>query len=81
MDEVLERALVRKPEPIEWDEEAAKLADAAASRDKRGRGRGLRPDRALSGVACEECEAAPQGAVLACLPCGGFARYWTRTGG
>src|SRR5512132_223331 len=31
MDEVLERALVRKPEPIEWDEASAKLAaDAAA---------------------------------------------------
>src|SRR4030095_12433698 len=26
MDEVLERALVRKPEPIEWDEESAKLS-------------------------------------------------------
>ena len=31
MDEVLARALVRKPEPIEWDEEAAKLAAAAAA--------------------------------------------------
>jgi len=31
MDEVLERALVRKPEPITWDEEAAKLAEAAAA--------------------------------------------------
>jgi ATP-dependent Lon protease len=31
MDEVLERALVRKPEPIEWDEASAKLAaDAPA---------------------------------------------------
>ncbi len=29
MDEVLERALVRMPEPITWDEEAAKLADQA----------------------------------------------------
>jgi ATP-dependent Lon protease len=33
MDEVLERALTRKPEPIEWDEAAAKspepVADAA----------------------------------------------------
>jgi len=31
MDEVLSRALVRMPEPIAWDEEAAKLAEAAAS--------------------------------------------------
>ena len=31
MDEVLERALTRKPEPIEWAEEAAKLAEAAAA--------------------------------------------------
>jgi ATP-dependent Lon protease len=30
MDEVLTRALVRKPEPIEWDEEKAKRAAAAA---------------------------------------------------
>jgi len=29
MDEVLTRALTRKPEPIAWDEEAAKLAEAA----------------------------------------------------
>jgi ATP-dependent Lon protease len=31
MDEVLARALVRKPEPIAWDEEAAKLAAEAAA--------------------------------------------------
>ncbi|HZT27607.1 MAG TPA: endopeptidase La, partial [Pseudolabrys sp.] len=31
MDEVLERALTRKPEPIEWDEASAKLAEAAAA--------------------------------------------------
>jgi len=31
MDEVLARALVRKPEPIEWDEEAAKLAEPAVA--------------------------------------------------
>ncbi|MGP0091693.1 MAG: endopeptidase La [Xanthobacteraceae bacterium] len=31
MDEVLVRALVRKPEPIVWDEEQAKLAAAAAA--------------------------------------------------
>jgi ATP-dependent Lon protease len=32
MDEVLERALTRKPEAIEWDEaSAAKLAEAAAA--------------------------------------------------
>ncbi len=30
MDEVLARALTRTPEPIVWDEEAAKLAEAAA---------------------------------------------------
>jgi len=30
MDEVLARALTRKPEPIAWDEEAAKLAERAA---------------------------------------------------
>ncbi|MGH7969103.1 MAG: S16 family serine protease, partial [Limisphaerales bacterium] len=33
MDEVLERALLRKPEPIEWDEEAAKLAERARARE------------------------------------------------
>ena len=42
------RALARKPEPIEWDEEAAKLAEAAAAGRARGRGRRLRPDRALT---------------------------------
>jgi ATP-dependent Lon protease len=31
MDEVLERALTRKPEPIAWDEEAAKLAATATA--------------------------------------------------
>jgi len=31
MDEVLARALVRKPEPIAWDEEAAKLAAGTAA--------------------------------------------------
>jgi ATP-dependent Lon protease len=31
MDEVLTRALVRKPEPIEWDEEAAKHAEPAVA--------------------------------------------------
>jgi ATP-dependent Lon protease len=31
MDEVLERALVRKPEPIEWEEASAKLAAETAS--------------------------------------------------
>ena len=31
MDEVLARALVRKPEPITWDEERAKLAAAATT--------------------------------------------------
>src|ERR1700688_5036236 len=31
MDEVLAHALVRKPEPITWDEESAKLAAAAAA--------------------------------------------------
>ena len=33
MDEVLARALVRKPEPIEWDEAAAKLTAPAAAAD------------------------------------------------
>jgi ATP-dependent Lon protease len=31
MDEVIARALVRKPEPIEWDEASAKMAAAAAA--------------------------------------------------
>jgi ATP-dependent Lon protease len=31
MDEVIARALVRKPEPIEWDEASAKMAAAAAT--------------------------------------------------
>jgi ATP-dependent Lon protease len=30
MDEVLERALTRKPEPIEWDEASAKPVDVPA---------------------------------------------------
>ena len=34
MDEVLAHALVRKPEPIVWDEEAAKLAEAATAAEK-----------------------------------------------
>ena len=34
MDEVLERALTRKPEAITWDEEAAKLAEAAAAKEQ-----------------------------------------------
>ncbi len=34
MDEVLARALVRAPEPITWDEEQAKLAEAAAAKEK-----------------------------------------------
>ena len=38
MDEVLARALVRKPEPITWDEEAAKLAAAEAKPDEDGSG-------------------------------------------
>jgi len=31
MDEVLARALVRKPEPIEWDEEKAKPTETSVS--------------------------------------------------
>ena len=39
MDEVLARALVRKPEPIEWDEASAKLAAASeAVGDEEGSG-------------------------------------------
>jgi ATP-dependent Lon protease len=34
MDEVLKHALTRKLEPITWDEEAAKLAEAAAAAEK-----------------------------------------------
>ena len=34
MDEVLARALTRMPEPITWDEEQAKLAEAAAAKEK-----------------------------------------------
>jgi ATP-dependent Lon protease len=34
MDEVLARALTRMPEPITWDEEAAKLAAAEAKPDE-----------------------------------------------
>ena len=44
MDEVLTHALVRKPEPIQWDE-AAKPVDDLGRR--RGRGGWLRADRAL----------------------------------
>ena len=47
MDEVLARALVRKPEPIEWDEAAKPVATSA---DARGRGGCLGPHRALSGT-------------------------------
>ncbi len=38
MDEVLAHALVRKPEPIVWDEENAKLATPAADGDEEGSG-------------------------------------------
>jgi ATP-dependent Lon protease len=31
MDEVLARALVRKPEPIEWDEDKAKATEPAVA--------------------------------------------------
>jgi ATP-dependent Lon protease len=34
MDEVLARALTRKPEPIQWDEESAKAAAAKAAAEK-----------------------------------------------
>ena len=40
MDEVLTRALTRKPEPIAWDEEAAKLAEAAAAKAEPGEDEG-----------------------------------------
>jgi ATP-dependent Lon protease len=33
MDEVLAKALVRKPEPIEWDEATAKPVDVPAVED------------------------------------------------
>jgi ATP-dependent Lon protease len=36
MDEVIARALVRKPEPIEWDEASAKMAAAAATSGETG---------------------------------------------
>jgi ATP-dependent Lon protease len=38
MDEVLARALTRKPEPIVWDEEAAKIAAAPDAADEEGSG-------------------------------------------
>ena len=47
MDEVLQRALVRKPEPIEWDEEKAKAAASGRGRSGRG-GRCLGAHRALT---------------------------------
>ena len=41
MDEVLARALMRKPEPIVWDEENAKLATPAAEAAVDEEGSGL----------------------------------------
>ena len=38
MDEVLARALVRKPEAITWDEEANKLATSEPAADEEGSG-------------------------------------------
>jgi len=39
MDEVLARSLVRKPEPIEWDEASAKLTTASETAgDEEGSG-------------------------------------------
>ena len=38
MDEVLARALTRKPEPIVWDAEAAKIAAAPDAADDEGSG-------------------------------------------
>ena len=48
MDEVLARALVRKPEPIEWDEEKAKVPEACRGRRTGGRGGRFGPHRALT---------------------------------
>jgi hypothetical protein len=45
MDEVLAHALVRKPEPIVWDE------GAAAKPAEKDRGRWFGPDRALTAAA------------------------------
>ena len=41
MDEVLTRALVRKPEPIEWDEEKAKADRGSVTTERRSRRRAL----------------------------------------
>ena len=49
MDEVLASALVRKPEPIHWDE-AAQPVQTRSTPGGRGR---LRSDRALSGAIIE----------------------------
>jgi ATP-dependent Lon protease len=38
MDEVLARALVRKPEPIEWDEASAKIVTSDAGAEEEGSG-------------------------------------------
>ena len=38
MDEVLARALTRKPEPIEWDEASAKLVTSDAGAEEEGSG-------------------------------------------
>jgi ATP-dependent Lon protease len=45
--EVLAQALVRQPEPVDWDE-AAEEAAAAARKDREGEGARTQPDRALT---------------------------------
>ena len=67
MDEVIAKALVRKPEPIVWDEESAKLAAAAATHGRAGDRRRRRPDRALGAAGRHKTETAPRkGAVFVC---------------
>ena len=65
MDEVLKDALVRKPEPIEWDETRQAGDDLGR---RRGRGGRLRPDRALTPVSMKS-NGGLRAAVFVCARC------------
>ena len=68
MDEVLKHALVRVPEPIQWDEAAKPVHDLGR---RRGRGGRLRPHRALSGADTKQ-NGGLRAAVLLLGPPAGF---------
>ena len=65
MDEVLARALVRKPEPIEWDEEKAKPTETSVTTEPAVEKEFFGAHRALIGPGVRKrSTAAPQGAAV-----------------